>query len=110
MELLHAAGANENVSTNRGMTPAHSAAFRGWHKVLSALAGYGANLDAKESDKLTPLDYAMGRSRVGFLQTKPPVRNETAALLRQLGAKAETPTLPPWPGVGTPGLRAIVPE
>ena len=110
VELLHAAGANVNVSTNRGMTPAHSAAFRGWHKVLSALAGYGANLDAKESDKLTPLDYAMGRSRVGFLQTKPPVRTETAALLRQLGAKDETTNLPPWPGVGTPGLRAIVPE
>ena len=73
-------------------------------------AGYGANLDATESDKLTPLDYAMGRSRVGFLQTKPPVRNETAALLRQLGARAETTNLPPWPGVGTPGLRAIVPE
>jgi cytohesin len=110
VELLHAAGADVNVSTNRGMTPAHSAAFRGWHKVLTALAGYGANLDAKESDKLTPLDYAMGRSRVGFLQTKPPVRAETAALLRQLGARAETPNLPPWPGVGTPGLRAIVPE
>ncbi|MEO8308731.1 MAG: ankyrin repeat domain-containing protein [Pseudomonadota bacterium] len=110
VRLLHAAGANVNASSRRGMTAAHSAALRGWNKMLSALAGWGANLDARESDKLTPLDYAMGRSRVGFLQTKPPVRAETAALLRQLGAKAETPTLPPWPGVGTPGLRAIVPE
>jgi len=35
---------------------------------------------------------------------------ETAALLRELGAKEENPNLPPWPGVGTPGLRAIVPR
>ncbi len=96
--------------SRRGLTAIHSAAFRGWDKIVKVLAGYGANLDAKESDKLTPLDYAMGRSRVGFLQTKPPVRIETAALLRQLGAKNENPNLPPWPGVGTPGLRAVVPE
>jgi uncharacterized protein len=110
VELLHAAGANVNASDRHGLTAAHSAAFRGWDRVVKTLAGYGANLDAKESDKLTPLDYAMGRSRVGFLQTKPPARPETAALLRTLGAKMESPDLPPWPGVGTPGLRAVVPE
>jgi ankyrin repeat protein len=109
-QLLHAAGADVNASSRRGLTAAHSAALRGWDKVLKTLAGYGANLDARESDKLTPLDYALGRSRVGFLQTKPPVRNETAALLRQLGAKSESPNLPPWPGVGTPTVKAIVPE
>lgn len=110
VELLHAAGADVNTPGRRGITAAHSAALRGWDKLLKTLAGYGANLDAKESDKLTPLDYALGRSRVGFLQTKPPVRNETAALLRELGAKVETPNLPPWPGVGTPSVKAIVPE
>jgi ankyrin repeat protein len=110
IELLHAAGADVNATSRRGLTAAHSAALRGWDKLLNTLAGYGANLDAMESDKLTPLDYAMGRSRVGFLQTKPPVRNETAALLRQLGAKVESPNLPPWPGVGTPSVKAIVPE
>ncbi len=108
--LLHAAGADVNASSRRGLTAAHSAALRGWDKVLKALAGYGANLDARESDQLTPLDYALGRSRVGFLQTKPLVRNDTAALLRQLGAKSESPNLPPWPGVGTPTVKAIVPE
>jgi uncharacterized protein len=110
VEVLHAAGANVNARSSRGLTAAHSAALRGWDTLLKALAKYGANLDARESDQLTPLDYAMGRSRVGFLQTKPPVRNETAALLRELGAKAETPNLPPWPGVGTPSVKAIVPE
>jgi uncharacterized protein len=110
VELLHAAGAEVNTWTRRGMTPAHSAAMRGWNASLKLLASYGANLDAREFDKLTPLDYALGRSRVGFLQTKPPVRLDTAALLRELGAKVDNPDLPPWPGVGTPGLRAIVPE
>jgi hypothetical protein len=110
VKLLRAAGANVNTRDVRGMTAAHSAAFRGWNSMLKELAASGANLDARESDKLTPLDYALGRSRVGFLQTKPPVRTETAALLRELGAREENPNLPPWPGVGTPGLRAIVPR
>ena len=110
VELLHAAGASINTASSRGMTAAHSAAFRGWNKVLEALASRGADLDALEGDRLSPLDYALGRSRVGFLQTKPPVRTETAALLRELGAKVDHPNLPPWPGVGTPGLRAIVPQ
>jgi ankyrin repeat protein len=110
VQLLHAAGANVNATNRRGMTVAHSAAFRGWHKLLRTLADYGANLDSREADDLTPLDYALGRSRVGFLQTKPAVRTETAALLRELGAKQDNPNLPPWPGVGTPGLKAVVPE
>jgi ankyrin repeat protein len=110
VRLLRAAGASVNTSDVRGVTAAHSAAFRGWNSVLRELAAQGANLDARESDKLTPLDYALGRSRVGFLQNKPPVRTETAALLRELGAQQENPNLPPWPGVGTPGLRAIVPR
>jgi len=110
VRLLRAAGADVNTRDTRGMTAVHSAAFRGWNAMLKELAADGANLDARESDRLTPLDYALGRSRVGFLQTKPPVRAETAALLRELGAKEEDPNLPPWPGVGTPGLRAIVPR
>jgi ankyrin repeat protein len=59
VELLHAAGADVNATSRRGMTAAHSAAFRGWNRLLKTLTGYGANLDAKEFDKLTPLDYAL---------------------------------------------------
>jgi uncharacterized protein len=110
LKLLHEAGANATVSDRRGYTPAHGAAFRGWNKALTLLASYGANLDAQEADKLTPLDYAMGRSRVGFLQPKPPVRVETAQLLRTLGARLEHTNLAPWPGVPTPTLTARVPE
>lgn len=110
LKLLQAAGADINAGGRRGETAAHSAAFRGWHNTLLLLASFKANLDAREIDKLTPIDYAMGRSRTGFLQNKPPVRTETAALLRQLGASAESPQLPPWPGVSVPTLTANVPE
>jgi hypothetical protein len=82
----------------------------GWNNTLALLASFKANLDAAEVDKLTPIDYALGRSRVGFLQTKPPVRTDTAEALRKLGATAENANLPPWPGVPTPTLTAKVPE
>ena len=108
--LLQAAGADVNAGGRSGLTAAHSAASRGWHGMLKLLAGHGANLDASERDRLTPLDYALGRSRVGFLQTRPPVRTDTAAVLRELGAKAENPNLPPWPGVPTPAITANVPD
>jgi ankyrin repeat protein len=110
LKLLKAAGADVNAGGRRQTTAAHAAALRGWNKVIAYLAESGANLDAKEVDNLTPLDYAMGRSRVGFLQTKPPVRTDTAAVLKQLGAKIENPNLAPWPGVPTPTLTANVPE
>jgi hypothetical protein len=47
---------------------------------------------------------------VGFLQTRPPVRSDTAILLHDLGATVENANLPPWPGIPTPSLSANVPE
>ncbi len=110
LTLLQSAGADVNAGGSRGLTAAHSAANRGWNNTLVLLASFKANLDAAEVDKLTPIDYALGRSRVGFLQTKPPVRTDTADVLRKLGATAENANLPPWPGVPTPTLTAKVPE
>lgn len=110
LQLLQSAGAQVNAGGRRGQAAAHDAALRGWNDTLALLARLGANLDARDIDGLTPLDYALGRGRVGFLQTKPPVRTDTAAALRTLGARAENPNLPPWPGVSTPTLTANVPE
>jgi ankyrin repeat protein len=110
VNLLVAAGAQVNSRNNRGVTPAHLAAGRGWDEMLKLLAARGANLDAADVDRLTPLDYALARTRVGFLQNKPPARTETAALLKSLGATAENPNLPPWPAVPTPTITASVPE
>jgi ankyrin repeat protein len=110
VNLLTSAGALVNTRSNRGVSAVHLAAGRGWDDMLKTLAAKGANLNAADVDRLTPLDYAMARTRVGFLQTKAPERTETAALLKALGATAENPNLPPWPSVATPTITASVPE
>jgi hypothetical protein len=55
------------------------------------LADRGAKLDVKDKFGRTPLDVAMGvagggRGRGGAPPTPPPVREKTAALLRELMA------------------------
>jgi hypothetical protein len=41
---------------------------------------------------------------------KPPVRNDLAKVLRDLGARVENPNLPPWPSVPTSTITAQVPN
>jgi len=77
---------------------------------LKELVAYGADVNAKDSDGLTALDYSLARARVGFLQQKPPVRNDLAKVLKDLGATVENPNLPPWPSVPTPTITAQVPD
>ncbi len=78
-------------------TPLHTATTRGWKKVMTELVSYKVDINATDADGLTALDYAMARARIGFLQQKPPVRNDLAKLLKDLGANVENPNLPPWP-------------
>jgi uncharacterized protein len=93
-----------------GTTPLMMAAVRGWKEVARQLVAYGMDINAKDSDGLTALDYALGRERFGFLQVKPSPNLEMAALLRELGATVETPNLPPWPPLSVPQIRPLVPE
>ncbi len=93
-----------------GTTALMMAAFRGWKEAVRELVSYGVDIDARDADGMTALDYAMGRPRYGFLQVKPVAQPEVAELLRSLGAKAETPNPPPWPPMSTPQIRAVVPE
>jgi ankyrin repeat protein len=93
-----------------GSTALMMAAVRGWKDVARELVSYGVDIDAKDSDGLTALDYALGRERYGFLQVKPSPNPEMAALLRELGARQEAPATPPWPPLSVPQIRAIVPE
>ena len=109
MRVLKAAGADPNARTV-GATPLHTATTRGWKKVMKELASYGVDVNARDSDGLTSLDYAMARIRIGFLQQKPPVRMDLAKLLKDMGATAENPNLPPWPSVPTPTITAQVPN
>ena len=93
-----------------GSTALMMATVQGWTKVMRELAAYGVDMDAKDADGLTAIDYAMGRERYGFLQVKPPAQPELAALLRELGAKVENPNQAPWPPLSTPQITARVPE
>jgi ankyrin repeat protein len=126
VKLLLAAGANVNASgykdaaprgeatrctgyvvivdCYKGETAMHGAALHGWTKLAEVLAQAGANLDSTDADGKTPLDYAMGRYRLGFLENQPAPQLKVAAALRALGAKQESPGAQALP----PGARPIV--
>lgn len=125
VKLLLAAGANVNAAgyqsgkagaavrctgyvavadCYKGETAAHGAAMRGWTRLAAVLKEAGADLDAQDADGKTPLDYAMGRYRLGFLETAPAPLPKVADALRALGATKETPNAPPLP----PGARPVV--
>ena len=110
VEMLKAAGADVHASTNAGETALHSAALRGWNDMVKLLAASGADPNAAAKTGLTPIDFAMGRYQPGFLEPKPRPREDTAALLKQLGATVEHTNLPPWPGIPTPTITAVVPD
>jgi ankyrin repeat protein len=127
VKLLLAAGANVNAAgygrvTDRrdaalrctgyvfvedcykGETAMHGAAMRGWVRLAEVLKQAGANLDAVDADGLSPIDYAMGRFRLGFLENRPEPLPKMAEALRKLGATRETPNPPAFP----PGARPVV--
>jgi ankyrin repeat protein len=108
-DLLVKAGADVRARTNFNETALHSAALRGWHRIIRRLVEDGAEPDAEDRNGLTPLDFAMVRIPKGFNEVHPAPREDTAALLRTLGAKVEHPDLPPWPAASTPRITARVP-
>jgi ankyrin repeat protein len=93
-----------------GSTALMMAVVRDWKRVARQLVAWGVDIDAKDADGLTALDYAMGRERYGFLQVKPPAVPGMADLLRELGAKTENPDAPAWPPLSVPQITARVPE
>ena len=82
----------------------HGAAVRGWVELAKVLVAAGADPDAMDADGKTPLDYAMDRYRLGFLENQPAPQLKVAEALRALGAKKEFPDAPALP----PGARPIV--
>ncbi len=76
-------GADVNTSTSTGVTAVHAAANRGLNHIIELLAQHGANLDAKDSQGRTPVNYAEGVRLSGPPEPKP----QTVALLRGLAGK-----------------------
>jgi ankyrin repeat protein len=103
-ETLRCTGYVAIVDCYKGESVMHGAALRGWMKLAEVLKQAGADLDAVDADGKTPLDYAMGRYRLGFLENAPEPQLKVAAALRALGATKETANAPPLP----PGARPIV--
>jgi uncharacterized protein len=109
-QVLLDAGANVNATSKSGETALHGAAMRGWNDLAQLLSSKGANLDAVTKFNLSPIDYAMGRYQLGFLETRPEPITATATFLRNLGAKVEHPDAPRIPGLPRPTIIAVVPE
>jgi ankyrin repeat protein len=106
--LLREKGANVNARTNFNETALHSAALRGWNEIVKKLIADGAELDVKDGNGLTAIDFAMGRIPKGFNERQPEVRTETAALLKSFGATVENPEAR-WPAAMTPRIRPWLP-
>jgi ankyrin repeat protein len=107
--LLHDAGAEVNVvalvnhrEDSRGGTALHYAVRKRYKEVIKKLASYGIDMNAKDQDGLTALDYTQSRGFMPFLALQTPVYKEEAALLRELGATVMLNRSPDWPVLGPP--------
>jgi hypothetical protein len=70
--------------------------------VIRALAGYGIDINARDQDGLTALDYTQSRGFMPFMALQTPLYKDEAALLRELGATVEVAQDPLWPVLGPP--------
>jgi uncharacterized protein len=116
LKVLREAGADVTANSKyhhlarlRGGTALHMAVRFGQKKVISELVSYGIDVNAKDPDGLTALDYAMARGYVPFLAQRQPPRMDIAKQLRDVGAKVELDKTPDWPPVGPPiGYEATI--
>ena len=93
-----------------GTTPLMMAAVRGWKDVARELVAYGMDINAKDADGMTALDYAMGRERFGFLQVKPSPNRKWRRCCANWAPPRRRPIHPPWPPLSVPQIRAVVPK
>jgi ankyrin repeat protein len=119
IRLLAASGADVNLMSKRhflqrtrGGSALHYATRAGNKEAMAALVDLGIDVNAKDEDGLTALDYAMGRGYVPFLQLAQAPRNDLADLLRSWDATVELDKTPNWPpqgaAVGTAVYDAVI--
>ena len=93
LRALHAAGDDVNavaeimyIRRDHGGSALHIATQRGLKKAMAELASYGENVNLKDEDGLTALDYAMARGWLTYLTVRPAPRMDLVKVLRDLGA------------------------
>jgi uncharacterized protein len=109
IKVLHEAGTDVNVvalvvhiEEVRGGSALHYAVRKRYQDVIRLLASYGADMNLKDQDGLTALDYTQSRGFMPFMAIQTPKFEEEAALLRELGATVLMPKDPQWPVLGPP--------
>jgi hypothetical protein len=83
VHVLVERGVDVNAANDNAQTAMHFAAQCS-DEIVRYLAGHGAVLDAKDKQGHTPSDLALGIGARGRAGGPPPVRQQTAALLREL--------------------------
>jgi ankyrin repeat protein len=116
IRLFHQAGESVNVialvnhrEETRGGTALHYAVRKRYKDVIKELASYGVDMNAKDQDGLTALDYTQSRGFMPFMALQTPKYNDVATLLRELGATVELAGNLVWPVLGPPqGIDADI--
>nr|QMS48063.1 hypothetical protein WG33_0262 [uncultured bacterium] len=79
-----------NARDAQGRTALHGAALQGYDEVIKSLASHSADMHAMDNEGFTAVDTAMGLAGgFGFSGQEGVVREETAALLRDLMQPAQ---------------------
>jgi len=115
IRLLADAGADVHLvakihllARTRGGSALHYAVRAGGDReVIQALLDLGVDINVKDEDGLTALDYAMGRGYVPFLAMPEPPNHPLANFLRSNGANIELAKTPDWPPQGPPIATAV---
>ena len=109
IKILHEAGTDVNVvalvnhiEEVRGGSALHYAVRKRYKEVIRALASYGIDMNLKDQDGLTALDYTQSRGFMPFMAIQTPLFEEEAAILRELGATVSMAKDPEWPVLGPP--------
>ncbi|TMQ03610.1 MAG: ankyrin repeat domain-containing protein [Deltaproteobacteria bacterium] len=86
----------------RGGSALHFAVRKRYKQVIELLASYGIDMNLKDQDGLTALDYTQSRGFMPFMANQTPKYDTEASLLRKLGATVMMAKDPVWPVLGPP--------